>query len=349
MGSPAVRHHPWTPAPAGGRRPLPAAVPAAGLVAAVLVVSAASLLLGSNHLGVGAVLAALADPARDPGAVVWGSRVPRTVLGLLVGACLGAAGAVMQGQTRNALADPGLFGVSAGAGLAVVLGVHVADLRSPAAMLWLALVGALLATLAVFGVAALGRGLAGQVPLAVAGAAVSALLGALTSFLVLGDDETLAAYRIWVVGTLSGRTLDGVTPALVVALLGAVLALANVRALDGLALGADLARGLGEGLVRARLVGLGAITLLAAAAVATTGPIGFVGLTAPHLARRVVGSGHARLLPASACLGAVVLLGCDVLGRLVGGTSEVAVGVLLSVVGGCVFVAVVRRGRTDAL
>ena len=322
-------------------------LPALPVVLATVVL--ASLALGSNHIGPTQVLVALADPSRDPGAIVWGSRVPRTVLGLFVGACLGVAGAVMQGHSRNPLADPGLFGVSAGAGLAVVTGVYVAGVTSVLAILWLAFVGAVAASVVVFGVAALGRGLASPVPMAIAGTAVSALLGAVTSFLVLTDESTLAAYRIWVVGSLSGRTLDGMGPAVALACLGGALAAVNVRSLDALALGSELARSLGESLVRARLVGLGAITLLTASAVAITGPIGFVGLTAPHLARAVVGSGHARLLPVSALVGSTVLLACDVVGRLLGGASEVSVGVVLSVVGGVVFVAIVRTGRMAQL
>lgn len=319
------------------------------LLAAVLTVSLVSLLLGSNLISPAQVVQGLLHPASDTDAIVWGSRVPRTVLGLLVGCCLGVAGAVMQGQTRNPLADPGIFGVSAGASLAVVIGVYLLGTTSVLAMLWLALAGAVVASVVVFGVAALGRDLASPVPLAIAGSAVSALLVAFTSLLVLRDETTLAAYRIWVVGSLSGRTLHGITAALLFATAGLVLAAANVRSLNTLALGTELASGLGENLPRARFVGLAAITLLTAAAVALTGPIGFVGLTAPHLARVLVGGHHGWLLPASALVGAVVLLGCDVLGRLIGGTAEVPVGVVLTVLGGLMFVAVVRRGRVAAL
>jgi len=320
------------------------------MLATALVISAmASLAWGSNHLSVGSVMTGLLDPSHDEGSIVWGSRVPRTVLGLMVGACLGVAGAVMQGQTRNPLADPGLFGVSAGASLAVVVGVYVWDLTSVLAILWLAFTGALLASVAVFTIAALGRGLVSPVPLALAGTAVTALLSAMTSFLVLTDQDTLAAYRIWVVGSLSGRTLDGLGPAMALAALGALLAGVNVRSLDAMALGPELALGLGESLLRARLVGLGAITLLTASAVAVTGPIAFVGLTAPHVARALVGASHARLLPVSACVGATVLLSADVLGRMLRGSSEVSVGVVLSVLGGAAFVLIVRRGRVSEL
>jgi iron complex transport system permease protein len=319
------------------------------LAAAVVALAVASLMLGSNLITPGAVLTGLLDPAQDTGSVVWGSRVPRTVLGLLVGFCLGVAGAVMQGQTRNPLADPGIFGVSAGASLAVVIGVYLLGTSSVLTTLWLALAGATVASVVVFSVAALGRGLSSPVPLAIAGTAVSALLVALTSFLVLSDETTLAAYRIWVVGSLSGRTLTGVDAALLFSGAGLVFAAANIRSLNNLQLGVELAHGLGESLLRARLVGLAAITLLTAGAVAITGPIGFVGLTAPHIARSVVGGDHHWLLPASGLVGACVLLACDVVGRMIGGNAEVSVGVVLTVLGGIVFIAIVRRGKLATL
>jgi iron complex transport system permease protein len=320
-----------------------------GLVAAVAVAAFASLLLGSNLLAPSTVIEALLHPELDVGAVVWGSRVPRTVLGLLVGFCLGVAGAVMQGQTRNPLADPGILGVSAGAALAVVVGVYVLGTSSVLITLWLALAGAAVASVVVFSVAALGRGLSSPVPLAIAGTAVSALLTGFTSYIVLSDESTLAAYRIWVVGSLSGRSLDGADAALVFAALGLVFAVANTRSLNTLSLGTELASGLGTHLLRARLVGLAAITLLTASAVAITGPIGFVGLTAPHVARGLIGGDHRWLLPASGLVGAVVLLVCDIVGRLIGGNAEVSVGVVLTVLGGIVFIVIVRRTRMAAL
>jgi len=320
-----------------------------GLVLAVVVVVLLSLALGSNPISPRQVLRGLLDPSHDVGSIVWGSRVPRTVLGVMVGWCLGVAGAVMQGQTRNPLADPGLFGVSAGASFAVVVGVYALGTSSVLATLWLGLTGATVASVVVFGVAALGRGLSSPVPLAIAGTAVSALLVAMTSFLVLGDETTLAAYRIWVVGSLSGRSLHGVGVAVVFATAGLIFAALNARALDSLALGTELAQGLGENLLGARLVGLAAITLLTASAVALTGPIGFVGLTAPHAARALVGGVHRWLLPASGLVGACVLLACDVAGRLLGGLSEVSVGVVLTVMGGVAFIVIVRRGRMVAL
>ncbi|WP_260852591.1 FecCD family ABC transporter permease [Curtobacterium pusillum] len=315
-----------------------------GLLVVLAAVAVASMLLGSNRIGVDRVLDGLTRSGSSTDeAIVWGSRIPRTFIGAAVGAALGVAGLLMQGHTRNPLADPGLFGVSSGAGLAVVIGVYVFGVTSTGATVWFALAGAVVASVVVFSVTIAGSGTASPVPLALAGAAVSALLGALTSFIVLTDQDSLDAYRLWVVGSLAARQLDvlgAVWPFLVA---GLVLAVLNVRALDALGLGTDLAKGLGENIVVARLVGLGGITLLAAGATAAAGPIGFVGLTVPHVARALVGTGHRWTLPVSALVGASLVLLADVVGRLVGGFAEVEVGIVLAVIGGPVFVAVARR------
>lgn len=319
------------------------------LCGGLLIVVLASLALGSNPISPAQVVHALLDPAADADGVVWGSRVPRTLLGLVVGFSLGVAGVVMQGQTGNPLADPGLFGVSAGASLAVVLGAYVLGFNSMTASLFLAMVGALAASVIVFGIATMSRDLANPVPLAIAGTAVSALLSAVISFLILTNQSSLEAYRVWVVGSLSGRALDGLLPAILLAVVGLVLALINARSLNGLTLGTELAQGLGETLWKARFVGLGAITLTTASAVALAGPIGFIGLTAPHIGRVLVGGNHHRLLPTSGLIGAIVLLGCDVVGRLIGGQTEIPVGVVLDVLGGVAFVAIVRRTKLASL
>ena len=315
-----------------------------GLLVVLAAVAVASMLLGSNRIGVDRVLDGLTRTGSSTDeAIVWGSRIPRTFIGAAVGAALGIAGLLMQGHTRNPLADPGLFGVSSGAGLAVVIGVYVFGVTSTGATVWFALAGAVVASVVVFSVTIAGSGTASPVPLALAGAAVSALLGALTSFVVLTDQDSLDAYRLWVVGSLAARQLDvlgAVWPFLVA---GLVLAVLNVRALDALGLGTELAKGLGENIVVARLVGLGGITLLAAGATAAAGPIGFVGLTVPHVARALVGTGHRWTLPVSALVGASLVLLADVVGRLVGGFAEVEVGIVLAVIGGPMFVAVARR------
>ena len=325
-----------------------------GIIAALAGLAAlatlASLAFGSNHLSIAAVADALLHPgSSEASTIVLGVRIPRTLLGILVGVCLGVAGAVMQGHTRNPLADPGLFGVSAGAGLAVVIGVYVFGVVGTGLDVWFALAGAVIASIAVFSITAAGSGTASPVPLALAGAAVSALLEAFTSYIVLADKDSLQAYRLWVVGSLSGRDADVIWSVLPFAAAGLLLAFVNTRALDNLGLGSEMARSLGENVLVARIVGLGSITLLTAAATAAAGPIGFIGLVTPHLARPLVGTNHRFLLPACALLGVSLVLAADVIGRLIGGVGEVQVGIVLALIGGPFFVAVARRRSLAAL
>lgn len=327
---------------------LRAALPA--LVVAVVLVAAASLVVGSNPIPLPRTVDVLLHPdASTASAVVNGLRVPRTILAALAGAALGVAGVLMQTHTRNPLADPGLFGVSAGAALAVVAGVYWLQVDSQVELVLLALIGAGLASVVVFSIASAGATALGPVPLALAGAAVSELLGALTTFVVLSDQRTLDVYRRWVVGSVAGRGTDVILAVLPVLLLGFALVATQVRSLDALALGGDLAAGLGEHPLRARISGLLAITLLTGAATAAAGPIGFLGLTVPHLGRALVGPGHAALLPVSALLGAALLTGADVVGRVIGGGNEIQVGVVLALLGAPVFVAVARRRSLVAL
>jgi iron complex transport system permease protein len=313
------------------------------LVVVVVVAFGASLALGSRWLGVGAVWHALsANTGADADVIVRSLRLPRTVVALVIGVCLGIAGALMQGHTRNALAEPGIFGVSAGAALAVVLGLQVGLVDSVGSTVWCALIGALVATFGVQRLASRGSG-ASPVGLALTGAAVAAMLGALTSAIVLLDANTLDGYRFWAVGSVAGRGFDVVGQVLPFAVVGLVLAMFNARDLDLLALGDDVAAGLGLSVRRARLVGLLAIGLLTAAGVAACGPIGFLGLLSGHVARRIFGARNAWLIPAAGLTGAAALILADLVGRLVGGAGEVQAGVVLGIVGAPLFVIVVRR------
>lgn len=330
------------------------------LVAATALAAAASLVLGSGTVPLRAVLAALADGpaaslragASESAVVVWQLRVPRTALGLLAGAALGVAGALMQGHTRNPLADPGLLGITHGAGLAVVVAAVTlgSDGALPASTtVAAALVGAAGGALVVVGVAAGGRRLNDPLTLVLAGAAVTALLASLVQAVILADATGLQAYRFWAVGSLAGGTGDVVAIAAPVALVGLVLGLAGARSLDLLALGDDLARGAGLRVGPARLLGVTAIVLLVGAATAACGPVAFVGLVVPHVARALVGPVHRWLLPVSGLVGVVLVLLADVVGRLVAAPAEVPVGVVLAVLGGPAFVALVRRRRLVAL
>ena len=320
-----------------GRRPaLPVSV--AITIAALAGAGVLSLLVGARSVPLEAVWDA-GHPLRP----VVEARFERTVLGFAVGAALGLAGALMQGLTRNPLADPGILGVNAGATFAMVVGMTAFGLSTMADFLPLAFVGAALAAVVVHAIASLGRDGATPMKLALTGAALSAGLASWTTGLLLADRKTMETFRFWQVGTIAGRGLDVLAAGLPFLVVGTLLALAGARLLDTLALGEDLARGLGRRTSRDRLVIALAIVLLAGTATALAGPIAFVGLVVPHVVRSLVGPDHGRVLPVSMLGGAVLVVVADTVGRIVLPPSEVQVGIMAAAVGVPVFIALVRR------
>ena len=320
------------------------------VVAALVVASVLSLVYGSREIPLGEIWPALTAP--DPDSIVDAAvqgRIPRTVLALLVGAALGLAGAVMQGLTRNPLADPGILGLNAGASLAVVLGISTVGATTLPQFIWLAFLGAAAAGAFVYAVASLGREGATPLKLALAGAATAAALASLISAVLLTQDATLNRFRFWQVGGVGGAESAGVLQVLPFLVVGGALAIGSARGLDALALGDDLATGLGRRVGRTRLVAGLAAVLLCGAATAIAGPIGFIGLTVPHVARRITGPSHAWLLPSSALLGALLLLVADVIGRVVARPSDVEVGIVTALIGAPVLIAIVRRSKVRAL
>ena len=352
---PRTAPRPRTAAPAPPRGPLRGTgARATGvwlLLLLVLAVCVLSIAVGTRSIGLATVWEALTDPAApgDDAIVVRQLRVPRTVLGLLVGLALGVAGALMQGHTRNPLGDPGLLGVTAGASLAVVLAISLLGVTDPAGYVWFAFLGALAGTVLVYAIGSAGPGGPTPVTLALAGSALSALLYALVRAVLVGDQQALDSFRFWVVGALAGRGAEvgwQVGPFIAAGLL---LAVANAPALNLLGLGEDVARGLGQRIWLARVVGLAAITLLAGAATAACGPIAFVGLVVPHAVRALTGPDHRWLVPCSGLAGAALLLAADVVGRVVARPGELQVGIVLALIGAPFFIALVRRRRTAAL
>lgn len=319
-------------------------------VAALVLVSAASLAVGARQLSPGTVVAALTgfDPGNGDHAVVQ-ARVPRTVLGLLAGGALGLAGAAMQGVARNPLADPGILGVNAGAALAVVAGIHLAGVASLTGYLWLAFAGAAAAAVVVYLIAAAGGGGATPVKLALAGAALSAALFSLMNVVLISSQDTLDLFRFWQVGGLAGRDWSVVLAGLPFLAAGAVIVVGAGRALNGLALGDDVARGLGQRVGLARGVTALGVVLLCGAATALAGPIGFVGLVVPHAVRLLSGPDYRWILPLSLVLGPCLLLLADVAGRVVLLPGEVPAGIMTALVGAPVFVWLVRRSKGAAL
>lgn len=321
------------------------ATAAALLVLAVLLVL--SIAVGSNDVGVRAVYDALFhNTGTVDETVVTQLRIPRTLLGLAVGAALGVGGALMQALTRNPLADPGLLGVNAGASTGIVLAIGALGITTPTGYVWFGLVGAAAASVLVY---LLGGGGGSPVRLALAGTAVTAALTAFISGALLLDPLAFAQFRFWDVGALAGRTypvIDQVAPFIVV---GLVVSMLLARPLNALALGDEGGRALGVRVGRCRAAAMVAITLLCGAATAAAGPIVFVGLIVPHIARALVGPDQRRVLPLSAVLGAILLLGADIVGRVILAPGEVEVGIVIAFLGAPVFIALVRRRRIAKL
>ncbi|MGW4363603.1 FecCD family ABC transporter permease [Streptomyces californicus] len=322
------------------------------LAAALVVLCLLSLGLGALSIPPGDVIKALTGQPTGPRVedVVWSVRVPRTVLGLAAGAALGLSGCVMQALTRNPLADPGILGVSAGAAFAIVIAAGVAGIGSLLGYIWFAFAGAMAASVVVYLLGRLGRSGSTPVKLALAGVAVTAVLSSLTSAVVLTDPAALDRFRFWSAGSLADQDASTVLRVLPFLGLGALLALASAPALNSLALGDDVAASLGRRLGLVRLQGVVAVTLLTGAAVAVIGPVVFIGLVVPHVARVLaqyagLGPDHRRLLPLSAALAAGLLLGADILGRVIARPVEVQAGIIVAFIGGPFFIALVRRRR----
>lgn len=332
------------------RGPARAQYALAWFVLAMLVL--ASLTIGSRRVPPAEVLAALlhADPANDLHLILRELRLPRTLLAVFAGAALGLSGAVMQAVTRNPLAEPGLLGVNAGAAMAVVLGASAFGLTRMTDYVWFGFLGAGLAGAAVFLLGRAHENGTDPVRLVLAGAGISVLLGAAVHLVVLNSGlEVIDMFRNWGAGALEGR---GWQVALTMAALlvpGGTLALALAPGLNALALGQDSGRALGLRPARVWALACLSVMILAGAATAAAGPIGFVGLVAPHLARAITGPDNRRVLPLSALIAASVLLGADIVGRVVAPPAEVAAGIVAALLGGPFFIHAVRRFRLARL
>lgn len=312
-------------------------------IAALALCAALSLALGTRPVPLATVVDALlgADTGRDA-LVVTGIRLPRTVIGIVVGAALALAGAVAQGVTRNPLASPTTLGVNAGAALAVVAAIHLLGLTRPAEFLPFALTGAALAAVAVFALAR-GSGDLDPVRLALSGTVLAAVFAAWTSAVLLASEQTLDEARFWLVGSIASRGLDMLVPVATPLAAGALLAFAVAPALNALALGDESAAALGVPVSRTRLLGGLAVVLLAASAVAVAGPIAFVGLAAPHLVRPFLGHDHRLLLPGCLIAGPVLLLAADVLGRMILRPTEIEVGIVTAFLGAPLLAVLARK------
>jgi iron complex transport system permease protein len=324
----------------------------AGLLGLAALLGAAiilSLAIGARPIPPQSVIDALFafDASSNEHLIVRDLRLPRTLTAIAVGIALAIAGALMQALTRNPLADPALLGVNAGAALAVVGTIFFFGIKTPSILGWVAFGGAGIIALLVHAFASVGRGGATPVRLALAGAAVNAMLMGLISTVLILSQDTYDAYRFWMVGSLAAANAVPIGDMLAFIVAGLAFALLLGPALNTIALGDDTARALGTRIGLVRAGALTAVTLLSGAAVAAAGPIAFVGLVVPHLARAICGADQRWLMVYAAVLGPIVIIVADVIGRIALPPGEVQVGIIMAIIGGPLFVAIVRRLRVS--
>ncbi len=310
-----------------------------------------SLVVGTRVLSPDVLFQALSgrDRTSTEQIILLSYRLPRTLLGLLCGAAFGVSGALIQAATRNPLADPGILGVNAGSAFFVTLAVGLLGWQSIDSYICAAFVGAIVVTLMVYALGATGREGATPVRLVLAGVALSAVLGGIGSAMALLNPQTFDALRTWSIGSLAGRDMHVVTRVAPFIIAGLVIALFAARPLNAVALGDDLARSLGTDILRARILVVIALTLLAGAGTAACGPIGFVGLMVPHMVRWFTGPDQRRIIAFTLVFSPILLLSADIVGRLVLYPGELEAGIVTAFIGAPVLIALARRRKVSGL
>lgn len=289
------------------------------------------------------------DAANNDHLIIRHSRMPRILLGVIVGVALGLAGAIMQALTRNPLADPGILGINAGASAAVVIAIAYFGMTDAASYLWWAFAGAALAAVVVYTLGGSSRNGASPAKLALAGAALSMSIGALTSMVLVSNEFAFNQFRYWTVGTLQGRGLDVIVVVTPFIVAGVVLSLLLIRPLNAIALGEESARGLGANVPLIRVGCFVAVVLLSGAATAAAGPIAFIGLAAPHIVRLIVGPDNRKLIPGVLFLSPALLIMADSIGKTAAAPGELQTGIAAAVLGAPVFIALVRSKKVTVL
>ncbi|MDF1999535.1 FecCD family ABC transporter permease [Peribacillus frigoritolerans] len=276
--------------------------------------------------------------------VIQSVRLPRALIASAIGASLAISGVLMQTLTKNPLASPDIFGVNAGAGLAVVTGVTVFGISNLQVFTWLSFLGAAIAAISIYLIGSMGRGGLTPMKLTLAGAAMTAMVASLTQGLLVSNEALLEQVLFWLAGSVSGRSLDNLVAVLPYLAVGWGLALIMSGKMNVLSMGEDVAKGLGLNIAFLKLVLGLAIILLAGGSVAVAGPIGFIGIVVPHLTRSIVGIDHRWLIPFSGLFGAVLLIAADVISRYILMPREVPVGVMTAIIGTPFFIYIARKG-----
>lgn len=308
---------------------------------AMLSCFAASVAYGISEISIHTVWSALTDfNGSKEHVIIRTVRLPRALIALVVGACLGAAGAIMQALTRNPLASPDILGVNQGAALLMVLSIFFMDDGSLMSRTWFAMIGAALAAVLVYGLSSIGhRGLT-PLKLTLAGATMALLLSSLTQGILILHERSLDEMRFWLAGSVAGRDIQLFLQAVPFMVIGTLLAILLSKQINLLSLGDDVAYGLGQKIVTVKLLSLAAVVLLTGSAVSVAGPIGFIGLAVPHIVRSLIGSDYRWVFPYSAVLGAITLLAADIGARFF---YEVPIGVMTALIGAPFFIFLARR------
>ncbi|MEI2464801.1 iron chelate uptake ABC transporter family permease subunit [Niallia taxi] len=310
----------------------------------------ASLAFGARVVSFQDILDGLTGKNEDSfGANIVRKRLSRTVFSLLCGAALGVSGALMQAITRNPLADPSILGVNTGASLFVVCGLAFFNISTANQYIWFALLGAALTAAFVFGIGSMGRGGATPIKLVLAGAATTAALSSLVTAILIPNSYAMDQFRFWQVGSVGSGTWNSITTFLPFLAIGILIAFISAPALNALALGDDVATGLGVRPGFLRLGGAIGGVVLCGAATALAGPIGFIGLMSTHVMRLILGPDVRFVIPMSAITGAIILTFSDVIGRLIASPGELEVGVVTAFIGAPILIILAKKSKVRSL
>ena len=277
------------------------------------------------------------------------ARIPRTIFGLLAGASLSISGVLMQSITRNPVADPSILGVNTGASLFIVIGITFFNIQSRLSYVSLAFIGALLAAVLVYRLASLGYGGPTPIKLAISGAAVSTALSSFVSMIIMPNSSVMTTYRFWQIGSIGGTNYDDIKWMLVILCLCVLCSISMAPQLNALLLSEDTATSLGVNVPRVKLIAAICGVFLCATITALAGPISFVGLMVPHIVRLLIGSDHLHLIPLSAIFGGCLLLLADVAGRVLGAPGELETGIMTALIGGPIFIIIIRKAKVQSL
>lgn len=318
----------------------------AALIAAVVL----SVSLGSRAVTLSEIIGGLSKSSGfTMGELVVHERIPRTILGLIAGCALALSGTLMQAVTRNPLADPGILGVNTGASLAIVIGISFFGIGLLSQYIVFALIGAFSSAIFVYFIGSLGRGGATPIKLALAGTATSASLSSLATIILLPRSSSMDSFRFWQSGGVGGATYWGTGIMVLIILMAAIVCVFSVGSLNLMALGDDVAASLGVKTTKTRLIGAAVGVTLCGATTALTGPIGFIGLVAPHMVRLIIGPDLRYVLPLSAIAGASMLILADVIGRVIGSPGEIEAGLVSAFIGAPVLVLIAVRSKVRSL